>query len=237
MRKNDNFSIFCIITIPFYGIVILVIKMNNTIIYLIRHSEQLKFKGDYISADTDQTKNEKIVLSILGEKKAMELSQIEELHNIDKLYSSNYVRAIATAKYIAFENELEINVDERLGERKLGDLTELEKLGIGKRDSFTIEQLQNPSLKNKDGESNLEVRARMLDCINEILSKNEGKRIAIVSHGAAIRFFIQNWCTYNYDEDKYSFEDETIWRGYLDSPSCLKLQFIDKKLEKIERTY
>ena len=220
-----------------YVILALVIDMNCTTIYLIRHSEQLKFKGDYISSDSDQTKNEKIVLSVSGEKKAMEISQLEELHKIDKLYSSNYARAIATAKYIAFENGLEINVDERMGERKLGDLVELEKLGIGKKDSFTIEQLQNPSFKNKDGESNLEVRARMFECINEILTQNDGKRIAIVSHGAAIRFFIQNWCTYNYDEDKYIFENETIWQGYLDSPSCLKLIFADKKLERIERIY
>ena len=141
-------------------------------------------------------------MSVSGEKKAMELSQLEELHKIDKLYSSNYIRAIATAKYIAFENDLEINVDERLGERKLGDLAELEKLGIGKKDSFTIEQLQNPSFKNIDGESNFEVRTRMLECINEILLKNGGKKVAIVSHGAAIRFFIQNWCKYNYDEEQ-----------------------------------
>ena len=73
----------------------------------------------YLSSEDEQIKNEKIILSIEGERKAKELSEREELKNIDVLYSSNYVRAIATAKYIANKNNLNINIDERLGERKL----------------------------------------------------------------------------------------------------------------------
>lgn len=209
--------------------------MKNTIIYLIRHSEQLKFKGEYISSDSEQIKNEKIVLSIEGERKAMELSKLAELYGVNKIYSSNYVRAISTAKYIASENNLEINVDERLGERKLGDLNELEKLGVGKKDSFTIEQLMNPEFKNKDGESNKEVRKRMVECIKNIIQDNEGRKIVIVSHGAAIRFFIQEWCEYEHEEDKYSFKNKTIWTGFLESPSCLKLVFENIELKSIEK--
>ena len=93
--------------------------MSNTIIYLIRHSEQLKTKGCYFSKDSEQVKNEKIILSVAGEKKAEELSLKEELQGLDEVYSSSYVRAIATSKYIAEKNSLEINIDERLGERKL----------------------------------------------------------------------------------------------------------------------
>ena len=93
--------------------------MKKTQIYLIRHSEQLKIKGKYFSNDNEQIKNEKIVLSIEGERKAKKLSEKEELKNIDVIYSSHYARAIATAKYIAYNNSLEINIDERLGERKL----------------------------------------------------------------------------------------------------------------------
>lgn len=97
----------------------LVRKMEKTVIYLIRHSKQLKINSTYLSCENEQIKNEKIILSIEGEKKAQELSEKEELKNIDILYSSNYVRAIATAKYIADKNNISINIDERLGERKL----------------------------------------------------------------------------------------------------------------------
>lgn len=90
---------------------------NLTYIYLIRHSEQLKTKID-IQEDS-QIANEKIILSVEGEKKAEQISKLEELKNIYELWSSSYVRAISTAKYIAKENNLEINIDKNLGERKL----------------------------------------------------------------------------------------------------------------------
>lgn len=51
------------------------------------------------------------MLSANGEIKAKELSELEELKNIDAIWSSNYVRAIATAKYIAEVNNLLINID------------------------------------------------------------------------------------------------------------------------------
>ena len=88
-----------------------------TYIYLIRHSEQLKIQND-IQEDS-QIANEKIILSINGEKKAEEISKLAELKNIDVLWCSNYVRAISTAKYIAAENNIDLNIDKNLGERKL----------------------------------------------------------------------------------------------------------------------
>ena len=92
---------------------------NLTNIYLIRHSEQLKINGKNIKSEDSQISNEKIILSIDGERKAKEISELEELNNIDVLWSSNYVRAISTAKYIALKNNIEINIDENFNERKL----------------------------------------------------------------------------------------------------------------------
>ena len=88
-------------------------------IFLIRHSEQLKLKGIQNLKETAQINNEKIILSVNGENKAKLISNLKELQNIDKLWSSNYVRAISTAKYLAENNNIDINVDERLNERKL----------------------------------------------------------------------------------------------------------------------
>lgn len=119
VNGNINIYIISCVFIYSFAIIILVKKMKETIIYLIRHSEQLKMNNRYLSGEDEQIKNEKIILSIEGERKAKELSKREELKNIDVLYSSNYVRAIATAKYIANKNNLNINIDDRLGERKL----------------------------------------------------------------------------------------------------------------------
>ena len=94
--------------------------MNNiTEVFLIRHSEQLRIKSKINTCESSQSSNERIILSINGEQKAKEMSEHIELKNIDVLWSSNYVRAIATAKYIAAINDIEINIDEKLNERKL----------------------------------------------------------------------------------------------------------------------
>lgn len=97
-------------------------------IFLIRHSEQLRLKGEKNVKDNTQTQNEKIVLSVEGEKKAFEISNLQELKNIDYIWCSNYVRAIATAKYISELNALELNIDQRLNERKLRKFRYFEKI-------------------------------------------------------------------------------------------------------------
>ena len=98
-------------------------KITN--IYLIRHSEQLRLKND---EDESQIANEKIILSVDGEKRAEEISKLNELKNINVLYSSSYVRAIATAKYIAIENNIEINIDKNFNERKLRKFRSFKKI-------------------------------------------------------------------------------------------------------------
>lgn len=103
----------------FFVIIETVIKMNETIIYLIRHSEQYRDCIYNFSSDSECVKNEKIILSVDGEKKAQLFAEQEELKKIDAIYSSNYTRAMATAKYIALNNNLKMNIDNRLGERKL----------------------------------------------------------------------------------------------------------------------
>ena len=92
---------------------------NITYVYLIRHAEQLKEDGiKNINEDT-QISNEKIPLSAKGEKQAENVSNIKELNNIYTLWSSNYVRAISTAKYIALNNKIDINIDEKTRRKKI----------------------------------------------------------------------------------------------------------------------
>ena len=100
-----------------------------TQVYLIRHSEQLKIGNKIVKNEESQISNEKIILSVEGESKAQEISKLKELSNIDILWSSNYVRAIATAKYIAKQNHIEINIDESFNERKLRRFKKIRRVG------------------------------------------------------------------------------------------------------------
>lgn len=158
------------------------------------------------------------------------MSNMNELKKIDVLWSSNYTRAISTAKYIANNNNIEINVDEKLNERKLGNLNLLKELGKDKKYTFTEEQLLDENLKNFEGESRFEVNKRMNDILSEILQKNKGKRIAIVSHGAALKFLLMNWCELN-EEIKLVYKRNVVLD--LNSPCVIKLVFYENKLDKL----
>ena len=102
---------------------------NLTQVYLIRHAEQLKIKNKIVKNENSQITNEKIILSVAGEKEAEKISELEELKNIDILWSSNYARAIGTAKYIAEKNDIEINIDESFNERKLRRFKKFRRAG------------------------------------------------------------------------------------------------------------
>ena len=199
-------------------------------VYLIRHSEQLKIKNE--EEKNEQIKNEKIILSVEGEKKAEKLSKISQLQNIEQLWSSNYVRAISTAKYISKENNIEINISSKLNERKLGDLETLKKMAKNKKNSYTTEQLLNRKLKNKDGESCEEVSKRMKEKIQEIV-ENGPENIAIVSHGAAIKFYLSNFC--RIDENiNFIYNEKIIIKKNINSPDIIKLTFSNNSLRNIE---
>ena len=201
-----------------------------TTVYLIRHSLQLREKGIMNVEESDQLINEKIILSVEGEEKAKEISDIDELQNVDVIWSSSYVRAKQTAKYIAEKNKLDINIDSRLNERKLGDLNDLKGLGKNKQHSFVEEQLLDDNLKNSLGESLIDVQKRMDSVISKIVLDNKNKRIVIVSHGAALKFYLRKFCKLNKDI-KLEFNN-----GVLDfsSPCIIKLIINDDKVIDIK---
>ena len=206
----------------------------KTIIYLIRHAETLEEKGIRNTKETIQMINEKEILSIKGEKDSKKLSNNKELKNIDVIWCSSYTRAKQTAKYIAYQNNLAINIDDRLNERKLGNLNEL---SIFMKDKATKdpsqEQLLYPKFKTSDGESAEDTNKRMTKIINEILKEYKGKKIAVISHGGSIKFLLLNWCDINKNMMlEYNGQELNIT-----SPCLLKLIFKNENLLKIEQIY
>ncbi|MDD6224382.1 MAG: phosphoglycerate mutase family protein [bacterium] len=132
----------------------------KTIVYLIRHSEPMKKKINLINNDSLQITNEKNPLSIIGEKRAEELSNKEEMKNIDLVIASNYVRAISTAKYIAEKNNKDLYINEMFGERKHG-INSWDELPQG----FESKQMADPNFKVGNGESQYEVANRMYNTL------------------------------------------------------------------------
>ena len=165
--------------------------MGNTIIYLIRHAETTDENGIRNTNEDSQMINEKEILSVYGEEQSKRLSENVELNNIDVIWSSSYTRAKATAKYIANNNNLPINLDSNLNERKLGNLKELGKFMKDKKTRDpSQEQLLDRKFKTTDGESAEDTRERMNRFFDKILKEYEGKKIAIVSHRRFNKIFL-----------------------------------------------
>lgn len=107
-----------------------------------------------------------------------------------------------------------------LEKENYGDLDELAELGKVKKNPYTIEQIIDRNLKCTNGESMNDTKNRFEEKINEVINNNLGKRLAIVSHGAAIKFYLMNWCELIGKDIEYKGNIIKI-----ESPSITKLIF------------
>ena len=186
-----------------------------TTIYLMRHSETLKVNNIY-NNDSLQLQNEKWPLTVYGEKLAKEKSKLEEFKNFDVVYSSNYVRAISTAKYFTDET---IIVDERFGERKFGidSWNELPK-------DFGERQFNDFDYKIGNGESIHQVIEREEDALKNILNDCNNKKVLIVGHSTALAALFSKWCKIDYT-GAYKFNDKEFFDGKWNYCETFKLIF------------
>ncbi len=191
-----------------------------TTIYFIRHSKPMKHT--YLkNSDSLQLQNEKKILTVDGEKLAQEVSMNSEFDDIDKVYSSNYIRTISTAKYIADKNNLDMVIDEDLGERKIG-ITSWDEYP----ENFEIKQFNDFDYKLPKGESLSEVRDRLYESLINIINTNRDKRIVIVCHSTAMMALFSKWCEVSYDSE-YKFNGKTFFNGKWNYCEIFKLEFSD----------
>lgn len=203
----------------------------KTEIILVRHSEPLKLQM-FLKNGNLQDLNELIPLSLNGELKAKEMSQKEIFNDVSVVISSKYIRALDTAKYIVERNDCKFVVDSDLGERKLGTENRDKK--------FWVTQLIEPDAKVKDGESQKEVRNRMLSVVKESLNKYRGGKIVLVSHATAITFLLMNWCNLEEVElenkrRKLTFNNNVVINDNFMTPDIFKLVFDHDVIKSIER--
>ena len=197
-----------------------------TTIYLIRHSKTKPIEES--GGNTLQEKNENVRLSEEGCSIIENISKSKELKKVNVIYSSNYKRSYETAEYIAKDNNLDIIVDERFGERKHGvsSFDELPK-------DFELKQFNDETFKVGNGECIKEVRIRMYDALKDILNKHNGKRVVILSHATAIASLLKTWCDISYLKP-YKFNNIEFFDGNFNYCETFKLSFDNNKLINIE---
>lgn len=206
-----------------------------TTLYLIRHSIRFS-NSDILEYKTTQPpllQSEKSVLSVEGEKRAEVLASVKELENIDVVYASNCVRTLQTAKYLLKAQNLGVTLDERLDERRFGEPNS------DKFPDWFERQYLDENFCTVGGESQKDVRERMIEAINEILSEHKGKRIAIFSHGYAITFYLMQWyklLDVNAEQRlTFEYKGKVVYDRKINAPEVFKLTLDDNNnVENIE---
>ncbi|MFI6046502.1 histidine phosphatase family protein [Nocardia sp. NPDC051321] len=151
---------------------------------LLRHGQTEWNAADRMQGqiDTDLTE--------LGRRQAKEAARELVSHNAIAIISSDLRRAFETASALAEHTSLDVVPDPRLRETDLGDWEGLTHLEVdadypGARQAWRLDATYRPP----NGESKLEVGARSLPVVRELLVDRQdwpGRTIILVAHGGLI---------------------------------------------------
>lgn len=146
-------------------------------IYLIRHGRQ-----------NSKLCNVDVELDTIGRKQAGLVADRLVSYGIQKLYSSDLIRAKQTAERIGQKIGLKPVIIDDFREIDFGALTGLEDHVIADRFAEFQKQRkkQSEDLPYPDGESGQDVLERVLPYFNQIC-KSDDNAVAIVTHGGVIR--------------------------------------------------
>ena len=195
----------------------------DTVIYLIRHGKTDKTK--LVDGSGELTGHKEVDLDDSFIPKIEEFSERMNFKDIKNVYSSKYVRARKTAEILSGKSD--INIDDRLGER-LGGIPNLD---ITPEEYYKM-QFDNPDFCFPEGETVNQIIKRMDEAINDIIEKNRGEESIVVSHGAAITFYLRRWCNIeitNVEKKirRFEYNGNVIHEGVVNFIQCFKLIFND----------
>ena len=156
---------------------------EKTLVYLVRHAQaEGNFKRVFQGfTDAD--------ISEIGKKQLEKLAERFRDIEIDCIYSSPLKRAMKTAEAVGKYHDLPIRIDERLKEINGGEWEGQPWSSFPEKYPEINDAWENhpDTFRAIGGESMRDVYNRVSEALLDIVRKNLGKRIAIVSHGCAIR--------------------------------------------------
>lgn len=202
-----------------------------TTIYLINNSLTMN-NINFSDRESLISRREKRILSIEGEKESAKLANSSLLAKVNVIYSSPYVMSIGTAKYLANNLGIDINIKDNIGERVLGEL--------GSKKIRQVSEIQENDFDYRlnGGESFNDVRIRMLGFIHQILREDEDKTIAVFTHNVAITCLLSEYCDKGFNLDNrliLNYENDAIVDGAWDGINVIELVFDNGNLESIVR--
>ena len=144
-------------------------------------------------------------LTELGHEQARKLAKyFPNIMRPDVVYASPLQRAHHTARAIADAHQLEVNLDPRLREFCLGDWEGVKFEQIDLTHDSEGRLYSDPDFSPPNGDSQHAVRNRMVEAIDEILSRHRDQNVVLVSHGVALGIALSH----------FLHQDTTRWLDY-----------------------
>lgn len=168
--------------------------MSLAFFYLIRHGETESNLGLRFQGQGDG------VLSALGRQQAQALAaHSPHLQQLDCLYASDLGRAMETAAYLANAQELPIVQDQRLRERNFGVAEGLTWDEVVAHYPEAPGRWTDAHYTVPEGETRHEFRQRFLGFFEAKAREHAGQKVAVVTHGGVLNFFLRNVLGYALD--------------------------------------
>ncbi len=160
----------------------------RTELILIRHGETVWNAQDRFQGQQDSP------LTSLGLAQATAVAAHLRGHLPDVLYASDLGRTLQTAAPIVTATGLEIHPEPGLRERNLGVLEGLTSAETRTRwpEDHAAYLGRQPDYVIQQGESLNQLTIRVLTTVERLVTQHPGKRIAAVSHGAAITALLRH---------------------------------------------
>lgn len=133
-------------------------------------------------------------LNIHGKRQAEALGRFVRNIGLSALYTSDLRRALQTAEALAAQLPFDPEPDERLRERAVGlwqGLT-VDEMESWYPEEFALLLEDREQYIIPGGESRAEVRERMHVAFDDLVSRDAGETIGILSHTAAIKFLLDD---------------------------------------------
>ena len=158
----------------------------TTRIFLVRHGSTILSAEDRFAGATD------VPLSDEGREQAKKLSHRLSKESMDAIYASPLNRTMETASIIAAPHERKVIPQDALREINHGRWEERTREEVEKLfpDEYSKWEEDPFTFAPEGGESGLQVTARALPSLLQIVRNHEGKKALIVSHKATIRLIL-----------------------------------------------
>ena len=157
----------------------------KTKLLIIRHGQSLGNAGKRFLGHTD------LDLTPHGYEQAEKLTEYLKNEKIDKVYSSDLIRAYHTVLGIAKQRGLEVIRDSRLREIYAGkwENKSYDELYVDFAEDYRLWKTDIGNSKCTDGETVMDLQKRIVGAVTEIAESNPGKTVCIGTHATPIRVF------------------------------------------------